>query len=57
MHGLVSGHGLPMPSSVGLGVYGVKAQGIAATVRGQNAGILARAESAPIHDDLLSEAI
>jgi hypothetical protein len=55
MHGLVSGHGLPMPSSVGLGVHGVRAAGIAATVRNQNQGILARAESAPIHDDLLAE--
>jgi hypothetical protein len=57
MHSLVSGHGLPMPNSTGLGVFGVKAEGIAATVRGQNAGILARAESAPIHNDLLDEAV
>jgi hypothetical protein len=57
MHGLVSGHGLPMPNSLGLGVFGIKAEGIAATVKAQNAGILARAESAPIHDDSLSEAV
>jgi anti-sigma28 factor (negative regulator of flagellin synthesis) len=55
MHSLVSGHGLPMPNSSGLGVFGIKAEGIAATVRSQNAGILARAESAPIHTDLLEE--
>jgi hypothetical protein len=55
MHSLVSGHGLPMPNSLGLGVFGIKAEGIAATVKAQNAGILARAESAPIHDDILEE--
>jgi hypothetical protein len=55
LHSLVSGHGLPMPNSLGLGVMGIKAEGIAATVKAQNAGIIARAESAPIHEDLLEE--
>ena len=57
MHSLVQGHGLPMPNSIGLGVFNVRPAGIAETVRSQNEGILSRAESAPIHDDLLSEAI
>jgi hypothetical protein len=35
----------------------VRPAGIAATVRSQNTGIVARAESAPIYDDLLSEAV
>jgi hypothetical protein len=57
LHSLVQGHGVPMPNSIGLGVFNVRPAGIAETVRGQNAGIVARAESAPIHDDLLSEAV
>jgi hypothetical protein len=57
LHSLVQGHGLPMPNSIGLGVFNVRPAGIAATVRSQNAGIVARAESAPIHDDLMSEAV
>jgi hypothetical protein len=55
LHSLVSGRNLPMPNSIGLGVFGVRPAGVAATVRGQNAGIVARAESAPIHNDLLLE--
>jgi hypothetical protein len=43
LHGLVKEHGLPEPSSGGLGIFGVKAEGLAAIVRGQNAGIIARA--------------
>jgi hypothetical protein len=46
-----------MPNSIGLGVFNVRPAGIAETVRSQVAGIVARAESAPIHDDLLSEAV
>jgi hypothetical protein len=57
LHSLVQGHGLPMPNSLGLGVFGIKAEGIAATVRAQNQGILSRAETASIHDDILSEAV
>jgi hypothetical protein len=57
LHSLVQGHGMPMPNSIGLGVFNVRPAGIAETVRGQNAGIIARAESAPIHDDLLEEAV
>jgi hypothetical protein len=57
LHSLVQGHGLPMPNSIGLGVFGVRPAGIAETVRSQNAGIIARAESAPIADDLLDEAV
>jgi hypothetical protein len=57
LHSLVQGHGLPMPNSIGLGVFNVRPAGIAETVRSQVAGIVARAESAPIHDDLLSEAV
>jgi hypothetical protein len=57
LHSLVQGHSLPMPNSIGLGVFNVRPAGIAETVRSQNAGIIARAESAPIHDDLLEEAV
>jgi hypothetical protein len=57
LHSLVQGHGLPMPNSIGLGVFNERPAGIAETVRSQVAGIVARAESAPIHDDLLSEAV
>jgi hypothetical protein len=57
LHSLVQRHGLPMPNSIGLGVFNVRPAGIAKTVRSQNAGIIARAESAPIHGDLLSEAV
>jgi len=56
-YGLCREHRFPEPSSVGLGVIGVTAQGVAELVRQQNANIVRRLEIAPIADDLLDEAV
>jgi hypothetical protein len=57
MHGLCREHRFPEPNSIGLGVVGVRAVGVAELVRQQNENIIAQLETAPLHDDLLEEAI
>jgi hypothetical protein len=57
IYGLTKERYLPDPSSVGLGVTGVRAMGIDGAVREQNSAIISRLEMAPIADDLLEEAI
>jgi DNA anti-recombination protein RmuC len=57
LHGLVHAHRLPEPSSVGLGVVGIRAKGIGGAVREQNEAIISRLEMAPIGDDLLEEIV
>ena len=54
LYGLTKEHRLPEPSSVGLGVVGIRAKGIDGAVREQNEA-LRRAELAPIGDDLLED--
>jgi predicted O-linked N-acetylglucosamine transferase (SPINDLY family) len=57
LHGLVHQFRLPEPSSAGLGVVGITAQGIDGVVRQQNEAIVSRLETVSIADDLLDEAI
>jgi hypothetical protein len=57
LHGLVHQFRLPEPSSAGLGVVGITAQGIDGVVRQQNEAIVSRLETVGIADDLLDEAI
>lgn len=57
LYGLTKEHRLPEPSSVGLGVVGIRAKGIDGAVREQNEAIISRLEMASIGDDLLEEAI
>jgi hypothetical protein len=57
LHGLIHGCRLPPPSSAGLGVSGITAQGIDGVVRQQNGAIISRLEVTPIAADLLEEAI
>jgi hypothetical protein len=55
LYGLTKEHHLPEPSSVGLGVVGIRAKGIDGAVREQNEAIISRLEMVPIADDLLEE--
>jgi DNA anti-recombination protein RmuC len=55
LYGLTKEHHLPEPSSVGLGVVGIRAKGIDGAVREQNEAIISRLEMAPIANDLLEE--
>jgi hypothetical protein len=55
LYGLTKEHHLPDPSSVGLGVVGIRAKGIDGAVREQNEAIISRLEMAPIGEDLLQE--
>jgi hypothetical protein len=55
LFGLVKEHGLPEPSSVGLGIVGVRALGIAGAVKEQNEAIISRLEMAPIGEDLMEQ--
>jgi hypothetical protein len=55
LHGLVHQFRLPEPSSAGLGVVGITAQGIDGVVRQQNEAIVSRLETVSIADDLLEE--
>jgi hypothetical protein len=57
VYGLTQEHRLPEPSSVGLGVVGIRAKGIDGAVREQNDAIISRLETVPIGVDLLEEAI
>ena len=57
LYGLTKVHGLVEPGNVGLGVAGVRAEGIDGAVRNQNAAIVSRLEMMPLHADLLDEAI
>jgi hypothetical protein len=57
LYGLTKEHHLPEPSSVGLGVVGIRAKGIDGAVAEQNHAIISRLEMVPIADDLLEEAI
>jgi hypothetical protein len=54
-YGLCKQHRFPEPGSIGLGVIGVTAIGVAETVRAQNESIIARLETAPISVDLMEE--
>jgi hypothetical protein len=55
LHGLVSEHRLPEPSSAGLGVTGITAQGIDGVVRQQGESIINRLSVVPIGEDLMEE--
>jgi hypothetical protein len=55
LFGLTRVQRVPEPSSAFAGVIGVVAQGVDGVVRTQNAAILSRLETAPIHNDLLDE--
>jgi len=57
LYGLTKVHGLPEPGSIGLGVAGIRAEGVDGAVRNQNAAIVSRLEMVPLHADLLDEAI
>jgi hypothetical protein len=57
LHGLINQFRLPEPSSAGLGVTGITAQGIDGVVRQQSEAIISRLELAPIAEDLMDEAI
>jgi len=47
---------MPEPSAAGLGVTGIRAEGIDTAVKAQNQALIARLEMTSLHDDLLDEA-
>jgi hypothetical protein len=55
LYGLTRVQRVPEPSSAFAGVIGVQAIGIDGVVRAQNAAIVSRLSTAPIHTDLLDE--
>jgi len=57
LYGLTKVHGLPEPGSVGLGVAGIRAEGIDGAIKNQNEAIVSRLEMLPLHGDLLDGAI